>query len=234
MPANSVTFSPFAIALTKLVIMGPRGAMHRRVSDAARSLKETEVVAVEDLYRGEMMRNTPLGVISGKALSSARAVPDEVAIAIVRRWFWSRKSTRGFVLTGFPASTAQALVFDEWLDNRDEALTACVWLEQSQEAALAEAGDARVCPRDGTVYYPSHETLTVPGHCNVCRAELVSDAARARAEVLAWFEHDASEAHRVAAHYRQQGMLLEIDANRSIDNALASVFELVRPLVADR
>lgn len=46
----------------------------------------------------------------------------ETALALVRRWFWTRKPDAGFALSGFPATLLQAQVFDEWLDARDESL----------------------------------------------------------------------------------------------------------------
>ena len=62
--------------------------------------------------------------ISRRNLTGARA--DEVALAVLRRWFWTRKPDAGFVLTDFPATLLQARVFDEWLDTRGEALDAVV------------------------------------------------------------------------------------------------------------
>jgi adenylate kinase len=47
-------------------------------------------------------------------------------LALMRRWFFARKPDAGFVLTDFPATLLQARVLDEWLDARDEALTAVV------------------------------------------------------------------------------------------------------------
>ena len=44
----------------------------------------------------------------------------------MRRWFFARKPDAGFVLTDFPATLLQAKVFDEWLDSRNEALSAVI------------------------------------------------------------------------------------------------------------
>ena len=47
-------------------------------------------------------------------------------LALLRRWFFSRKPDAGFVLTDFPATLLQAKVFDEWLDARGEEIDAAV------------------------------------------------------------------------------------------------------------
>ncbi len=54
--------------------------------------------------------------------SSRPGAGDAATLATVRRWFFARKPDAGFVLTDFPATLLQALVFDEWLDARDETL----------------------------------------------------------------------------------------------------------------
>jgi adenylate kinase len=57
-----------------------------------------------------------------RRLPSRAAAGDLATLAQVRRWFFARKPDAGFVLTDFPATLLQALVFDEWLDARDETL----------------------------------------------------------------------------------------------------------------
>ncbi len=74
----------------------------------------------------EISRRTPLGQQAGQALTRGSAVPDRIHLALLRKWFWARKPDAGFLLEGFPATLLQALVFDEWLEARDEILTACL------------------------------------------------------------------------------------------------------------
>ena len=51
---------------------------------------------------------------------------EEAVLSALRRWFWTRKPDAGFLLKDFPATMLQALVFDEWLEARSEALDAVV------------------------------------------------------------------------------------------------------------
>lgn len=62
--------------------------------------------------------------ISRRASSGIKR--EEAILAAFRRWFWARKPDAGFVLTEFPATLLQALVFDEWLETRCEALDAVI------------------------------------------------------------------------------------------------------------
>ena len=73
----------------------------------------------------EISRRTPVGQQAAAALTRGSAVPDQLQLAVLRKWFWARKPDAGFLLEGFPATLLQSLVFDEWLETRGETLTAC-------------------------------------------------------------------------------------------------------------
>ena len=57
---------------------------------------------------------------------ASAAVEEANRLALMRRWFFTRKPDAGFVLTDFPATLLQALVLDEWLDARDETLSGVI------------------------------------------------------------------------------------------------------------
>ncbi|GAB1489918.1 hypothetical protein MASR2M8_23750 [Opitutaceae bacterium] len=85
-----------------------------------------EHVSSTQLVRSEISRRTPLGRQAEQALQRGHAALDETLLAVLRRWFWTRKPDAGFVLADFPATLLQAKVFDEWLEARGEQLTACL------------------------------------------------------------------------------------------------------------
>lgn len=53
-------------------------------------------------------------------------MPEQTLLGVMRRWFWTRKPDAGFLLSEFPATLLQALVFDEWLEARGTRLTGVV------------------------------------------------------------------------------------------------------------
>jgi adenylate kinase len=58
--------------------------------------------------------------------SGSTALEEAATLAALRRWFFARKPDAGFLVTEFPATLLQAKVFDEWLEARDEALSAVI------------------------------------------------------------------------------------------------------------
>lgn len=126
MPVIPHTFSlPGLAAGAKLLYFGATGTLPARLAAEARSLK-IEHVSPETLVRQEICRRTPLGQQAGPARQHGAAVSDQILLAVLRKWFWTRKPDAGFLLEGFPATLLHARVFDEWLDAREEALTGCL------------------------------------------------------------------------------------------------------------
>jgi len=105
-------FGPSAKA--KLLLLGSPDFRSEDLMNRVRSLN-LEHVSPAKLMRSEISRS--VGFTGGD---------EATTLARLRRWFFARKPDAGFVLTDFPATLLQAKVFDEWLDVRDEALTAAI------------------------------------------------------------------------------------------------------------
>jgi adenylate kinase len=107
-------------AQTKVLLLGSIDPRMEELLDRARSLQ------IEHVSPAELMRR-------GISRSRGPADGNEAStLALLRRWFFSRKPDAGFVLTDFPATLLQAKVFDEWLDARGEEI----------DAAVAGSGDS--------------------------------------------------------------------------------------------
>lgn len=108
-------------AKAKLLLLGSADFRPENLMNRVRSLN-LEHVSPATLMGSEISRR------SGPA-----GAEEATTLARLRRWFFARKPDAGFVLTDFPATLLQAQVFDEWLEARDEALSAVI-------AAPASAG----------------------------------------------------------------------------------------------
>jgi adenylate kinase len=134
---HSSAFSLFASAKTKIILLGSSGPHFADLILQGRSLN-IEHVSPAFLVQQEISRRTPLGQQAAQAITRGSAVPDQIRLALLRKWFWARKPDAGFLLEGFPATLLQALVFDEWLEARGENLTACFVSFPSFEVSVKE------------------------------------------------------------------------------------------------
>ena len=98
-----------ARAKTKLLVLGSPDFLSENLMSWVCSLNLEHVSPAK--LRSEISRHPAHTVVN-----------DFVTLALMRKWFFTRKPDAGFVLVDFPATLLQAKVFDEWLDARDENL----------------------------------------------------------------------------------------------------------------
>jgi len=110
---------------SKLLVLGPSASASTALMDRLSSLNLKHVSPV--------LLKTP-----GISRRPASAAANETSsLALLRRWFFARKPDAGFVLWDFPATLLQAKVFDEWLEARDEALTAVFAVGAAPKSVVA-------------------------------------------------------------------------------------------------
>jgi adenylate kinase len=113
-PINDL-FTRFGpLAKTKFLLLGSPDFLSENLMNWGRSLNLEHVSPAR--MKGPEISRRP----------ASAAAEEANKLALMRRWFFARKPDAGFVLTDFPATLLQALVLDEWLDARDEALSAVV------------------------------------------------------------------------------------------------------------
>ena len=125
--AHFSNFGP--TAKIKLVIVGTNASIIENVIESVKTQPSSlnpEHVSPAALMRQEISRHTPLGQKAEAAARRGEPLAEEHTLALMRRWFWTRKPDAGYVLTDFPATLLQAKVFDEWLDARGESLDAAI------------------------------------------------------------------------------------------------------------
>ncbi|MEX2382525.1 MAG: nucleoside monophosphate kinase, partial [Opitutales bacterium] len=190
-----------------------------------------EHISSGDLFREKIRQKSPLGKRVENAINTGEFVPDEMTLTIVRKWFFSRKPNMGFILDGFPRNLLQAVCFDEWLEARGEVLTACILLDIPEDVAVERISKRRICPVDGSLYHLRSKPPQREGQCDLCGASLEQRVDDTEETVRKRYELYNDVSAPVATHYRSQGLLLTIDANRILDDVLRTVMrDLTRVL----
>ena len=113
-PINDLFARSGPPARAKVLLLGSPDFRSESLMNRVRSLN-LEHVSPVCLVQSEISRRP-----------ASAAAEEATRLALMRRWFFARKPDAGFVLTDFPATLLQALVLDEWLDARNEALSAVV------------------------------------------------------------------------------------------------------------
>ena len=119
--------------MLNVILFGPPGS--GKGTQAKKLKEEFNLIHIStgDLLRGEIARETPLGLEAKNFMDKGLLVPDEVIIGMISSQIDAHEDTDGIICDGFPRTTAQAEALDNLLDVKDSAIAGLIELEVSEE-----------------------------------------------------------------------------------------------------
>ncbi len=215
----------------KLIFLGPPGA--GKGTQCQRIVEKYKVkhLSSGDILRAERKAGSDLGQKAQSYMDSGGLVPDDLIIDMMMKHIG--QAGDGYVLDGFPRTTAQAEALDQALENAGEKLDAIVNLIVDDESIVKRLSGRRSCPVCGAVYHIENLKPKVDNQCDKGCGELVQrpddkeDVIRNRLNTY----HDQTAA--VTGYYRNTGKtILDINGDQGIDQVTGSIFSSLDSLNA--
>lgn len=180
-------------------------------------------IATGDLFRAALRDRTPLGEQARAFMERGDLVPDEITIRLVGGAFARPEARAGVVLDGFPRTAVQAEALDASLAGSGDRLSHVIALDVPEEALVARLSGRWSCPTCGTPY---HTTFDPPRRHGICDREgsaLVQRDDDREEVVRARLAKQGPPMREVIAHYRQKGLVRDVDGSQPIDMVTAAV-----------
>ena len=211
-----------------LVLLGPPGAgkgtQARRLTEG-RGLPQ---LSTGDMLRTEIAGGGDLGKQAAAVMESGRLVPDGIVVDIISRRIDAEDCIGGFILDGFPRTTAQAEALDVLLAGKGLALDAVLLLDVEEEALVERISGRFTCRKCGEGYHDSFKPTVEEGRCDKCgasdferRPDDSADTVRERLRVY------RGQTAPILPYYETRGLLRRVDGmaeigevDRQIDVAL--------------
>jgi adenylate kinase len=184
-----------------MLIIGPPGS--GKGTQAERISERLGVVAIStgDIFRANVKGETPLGIEAKKYMDNGDFVPDSVTNKMVRDRLNESDVEGGFLLDGYPRTTAQVDYLDEILAKSEEKLDVVLQLTADDEELVRRLlGRAKETGR-------SDDNEAVIRH----RLDLY---------------HEQTEA--VVAKYAERGILTQVDGIGPIDEVTNRVMQAIK------
>jgi adenylate kinase len=168
----------------RLVLLGPPGA--GKGTQAAELSQHLGIPAIStgDIFRANVTAGTPLGVEAKSYMDKGEYVPDSVTNAMVRSRLSEADTASGFLLDGYPRTTAQVAELAAMLSDAGQSLDRVVEITADQDEVV------------GRLLNRAKEQG---------RADDTEDVIRRRMEVYTEQTAPLSDA------YRAQGLLVQVD-----------------------
>ncbi len=141
--------------MINLIFLGPPGGAGKG-TQSAKIIDDYKVVQIStgDLLRAAVKAGTSLGKEAKVYMDGGQLVPDQLIIDMMKERFEDDDCKNGFILDGFPRTTAQAEALDSMLENElKTAITHIISLEVDDEVVVKRNTGRRVCPVCGATYH---------------------------------------------------------------------------------
>jgi adenylate kinase len=166
------------------------------------------------MLRDGIRQGTEMGTAVAATMQAGSLVPDGVVNRIVVIRLSEPDAANGFILDGYPRTTAQAHHLRLWLDARG-IHEVVIHLAVDYNVIIARLTGRRQCPRCGTLYNIATHPPKREGLCDLDGEKLVvrvDDSEPVIRERLAAYER---QTRPVLEFYRQAGQrLIEVDASK--------------------
>lgn len=211
-----------------LILLGPPGSGKGTQGERLQADFRLPYYATGDILRAAVRDGTDLGREAKEFMDRGDLVPDEVIIGVIAERIESPEAADGFILDGFPRTTAQAEALDEAMDRLGRELTAAILIEVSHEEVVRRLSGRRTCVKGGHIFHVDFDPPKKEGVCDICGGQLVvrdddkPDVVRHR------LEEYHSKTEPLVSYYEEKGILRRVDG----DHPPEEVSDRIRALLA--
>lgn len=206
-----------------ILLMGPPGA--GKGTQAERLISEYGIpqISTGDMFRAAVKAGTALGREARSYMDKGALVPDSVTVGIVKERLSEEDCRKGWILDGFPRTTAQAAALDAMLHDMGITLTAVLNISADKDDLVKRISGRYVCRSCGASFHSEFRPPRVKGVCDTCGGELYQrddDKADTVSQRLAVYE---TSTRPLIDYYRASGVLYDIDGNRSMEDVYSQI-----------
>lgn len=212
-----------ANAKVRLVLLGPPGAGKGTQADFIAKSHGIPQISTGDMFRQAVTQGTELGRRAKEFMDAGLLVPDEVVIGIVRERLDAPDCRDGFILDGFPRTTAQAEELDGVLKDLGAGLTAVLNFVVPEEILVRRLTLRRTCGECGRIYHLENNPPRTPGKCDACGGELIQRSDDTEGTVRRRLEVYRTQTQPLIDFYERRGLLVDLDGAKPVETVRAQI-----------
>ena len=202
-----------------ILFLGTPAAGKGTQSKMLQELLGLPLIVTGDLLRAAISKRDELGLQAQQWLEQGKLVPDSLVIQIIMKKLQEPIcKEKGFMLDGFPRTLEQAITFDKFLKEQNYKLDYVLYYNLPEQAAIDRIAGRRICSQCGTVFHLKNMPPAQENICDHCHGSLIQRRDDTEEVMKERWQAYHEKTFPLVQYYSQQGILLEINADRSIQD----------------
>ncbi len=201
----------------RLILLGAPGAGKGTVAKMLTKIDGSVQISTGDILRAAVKEGSELGKKAEAYMTAGDLVPDELIMDIMGERLLQDDCKPGFLLDGFPRTIPQAEALKALLEKLGIELDFAVNLNVPREEILRRLTTRRTCVDCGAIYNVISMPPKVEGKCDKCGGDVVQRDDETEEAISKRLDVYNEKTAPLANFYKEEGLLLDIDATSSED-----------------
>ena len=129
-------FVNFDLVMINLILFGKPGSGKGTQAEFVKKKYDLIHISTGDVFRYNITKKTELGVLAKSYMDKGDLVPDDVTIQMLEAEVNKTPNASGFIFDGFPRTTLQAEMLDEFLINKNLNISMTIALDVDDEILI--------------------------------------------------------------------------------------------------
>jgi len=211
-----------------IVLMGLPGAGKGTQAEKIVDAFNIPHISTGDMFRNAVKEGTEMGLKAKSFMDQGLLVPDEVVIGIVKERLSMDDCKDGFLLDGFPRTTAQAEALDNLLAQLNKNLEHVINIFTDKDSLIKRLTGRRICRDCGATYHIVFNPPKKEGICDKCGGELYQREDDKAATVATRLDVNLKQTEPLLKYYETKKLLRTVDGNQEIDKVFVSLEKILR------
>lgn len=182
-----------------------------------------------DILREKARERDALGQKIDRVIhQEGKYVPDEMMVEIVTNWITKAKLEQGIVFDGFPRTLDQYQGLQKVLAEKGSVIDQVIYLKISEEESVRRLTARRICPRCDFEFNLVTKPPKKDEFCDQCQEKLIQRQDDAPEIIKKRLETYYQLTKPLVEFVRQQGILVEVDGERSIEEIHQDILERIK------